>query len=352
MQYCNVIENNKKLRIVYMGTPKFAAEILESLSKYPHGEIVALYAQPDRKAGRGNKLQEPPTKILAKELGLEVYQPISFKNNEEELEKMRVLKPDVLIVAAYGMLLPQAVLDIPLYGAYNVHASLLPKYRGAAPVQRSLMAGDKQTGVSIMKMEAGLDTGAILLQQAVNIHDDENLCDDTESLLTALAKSGGTLMQASLNMLRENRLNFVEQNNELATYASKLTKQEAFINWEKSAEEIHNHVRGFYPNPGATTFLHFENKEPVQVRVEKGFVAERAGFDLQEFYAKNIDLLKDRPVGTILGIFKNYILVKCSTGHYGINQIRLAGKAPMDAKSFYNGYIKNNHNLFFQSPKD
>ncbi len=349
MKYCDVIEKNAKLRIVYMGTPRFAASILESLSNYEHAEIVALYAQPDRKAGRGNKLQEPETKILAQKLGIEVYQPQSFKNNQEELAKLQALKPDVLIVAAYGMILPQAVLDIPVYGAYNVHASLLPKYRGAAPVQRSLMAGDTQSGVTIMQMEAGLDTGPMLLQQAINIHDTESFSDNSESLLEALAESGAKLMMVALNMLRENRLNFVVQNDQEASYASKLTKQEAVINWQSDATKIHNHVRGFSPNPGATSLLNFPGKEAVPVRVEKGFVLERLDFNPKEFYEKNSLNEQDCIAGTLLGLYKNYLVVKCEDDHYGISQIRMAGKASMDAKAFYNGYFKNSPSLFFSS---
>ncbi len=336
------------MRIVYMGTPQFAAQVLENIVKFEHAEIVALYAQPDRQAGRGKKLHEPETKILATSLGIPVFQPQSFKNNPEALAQLKELNPDVLVVAAYGMLLPQEVLDIPKYGAYNVHASLLPQYRGAAPVQRALIAGDRLTGVTIMRMEKGLDTGPILLQQVVDIKDSESLSDNCYTLLEALADRGGKLMNMALNMIRDNRADVVMQNHEKATHAPKLTKQEALIDWAKSAEEIHNHVRGFSPNPGATAKLQINDKEPIQVRIEKGFVLERLGFDVVEWNTQNTQSpCSESHVGKIMGIYNDYILVKTGKGYYGISQIRLAGKDPMNAKAFNNGYFKNNESLQF-----
>ncbi len=331
-----------------MGTPLFAAQILENLLANDQIEIVALYAQPDREKGRGKKVQEPETKTLAKKFNIPIYQPLTFKNNEESLEELKSLKPDVLIVAAYGMLLPQAVLDIPNFGAFNVHASLLPKYRGAAPVQRSLMAGDKLTGITIMKMEAGLDTGPIVLQQAVKIHDDEDFSDNSASLLSALAEQGGKLMQLALTMLIEKRITYIEQNNELATHAPKLNKQEAQIKWQNEASQIHNHIRGYSPNPGASSNLHIDDKDGILARIEKGFVLEKTDMDLEQFYKNNNFQNSEISNGTILGIYKNYIVVKCGKEHYGITQIKLAGKNSMDAKAFHNGYLKNSKNIYFE----
>lgn len=160
------------LRIVFMGTPDFAASILRAVAAWEGGTVEAVYAQPDRPAGRGKKLKAPATKEAALELGIPVYQPLNFKT-DDAVRTLRDLAPDVLVVAAYGLLLPQCVLDIPRCGAYNVHASLLPRHRGAAPIQRALMEGDAVTGVTIMRMEAGLDTGPMLLQQAVSIEPDD-----------------------------------------------------------------------------------------------------------------------------------------------------------------------------------
>lgn len=329
------------MRIVYMGTPSFAAEILKRLHEYEHGEIAAVYTQPDRMGGRGkNKLVEPETKILAKALNIPVYQPEKFKNNPEAVAELIALAPDILVVAAYGMLLPQEVLDIPKYGAYNVHGSLLPKYRGAAPVQRALINGDTLTGVTIMRMEAGLDTGPTLLQQAISIHDTEENCHNAGTLLTDIAHSGATLLLEALELIRSNDVTLIKQNDELATYAAKLTKQEAQIDFTKTSTVIHNHVRGFSPNPGATASLIFEGKEPLAVRIEAGFPLERTDF-------QHTEEQNNAAHGEIVGIYKNYIVVKCENSFYGIKQIRLAGKPSMDAKSFQNGYLHTNSHAHF-----
>ena len=310
------------MRIVYMGTPFFAAEILKRLHGYEHGEIAAVYTQPDRLGGRGkNKIVEPETKVLAKELGIPVYQPEKFRNNPEAVAELSALNPDILVVAAYGMLLPQEVLDIPKYGAYNVHGSLLPKYRGAAPVQRCLLNGDTLTGVTIMRMEAGLDTGPTLLQQAISINDTEENCHNAGSLLMDIAHSGATLLLEALELIRNNDVTLIKQNDELATHAAKLTKQEAQIDFTNSSLAVHNHVRGFSPNPGATANL-LLNFEPAAEQ-------EKA------------------ECGEITGIFNNYITVKCGNSFYGIRQLRLAGKPSMDAKSFQNGYLRNNSHARF-----
>ena len=329
------------MRIVYMGTPFFAAEILKRLHGYEHGEIAAVYTQPDRLGGRGkNKIVEPETKVLAKELGIPVYQPEKFRNNPEAVAELSALNPDILVVAAYGMLLPQEVLDIPKYGAYNVHGSLLPKYRGAAPVQRCLLNGDTLTGVTIMRMEAGLDTGPTLLQQAISIIDTEENCHNAGSLLMDIAHSGATLLLEALELIRNNDVTLIKQNDELATHAAKLTKQEAQIDFTNSSLAVHNHVRGFSPNPGATANLLLDGKEPIAVRIEAGYPLERLNFEPAAEQEK-------AECGEITGIFNNYITVKCGNSFYGIRQLRLAGKPSMDAKSFQNGYLRNNSHARF-----
>lgn len=329
------------MRIVYMGTPFFAAEILKRLHDYEHGEIAAVYTQPDRLGGRGkNKVVEPETKVLAKEYGIPVYQPEKFRNNPEAVAELRELNPDILVVAAYGMLLPQEVLDIPKFGAYNVHGSLLPKYRGAAPVQRCLLNGDTLTGVTIMRMEAGLDTGPTLLQQAISINDTEENCHNAGSLLMDIAHSGAALLLEALEFIRNNDVTLIKQNDELATHAAKLTKQEAQIDFSKPSSVVHNHVRGFSPNPGATAHLIFDGKAPIAVRIEAGYPLERL-----EFEPKTEQ--KSAEPGEIVGIFKNYVAVKCKDSFYGIRQLRLAGKPSMDAKSFQNGYLRNNSHAHF-----
>ncbi len=330
------------MRIVYMGTPFFAAEILKRLHAYEHGEITAVYTQPDRLGGRGkNKLVEPETKVLAKELGIPVYQPEKFRNNPEAVKELKALNPDILVVAAYGMLLPQEVLDIPKHGAYNVHGSLLPKYRGAAPVQRCLLNGDTITGVTIMRMEAGLDTGPILLQQGVYINDTEENCHNSGTLLADIARSGAALLLEALELIRQGDVTLIRQNDELATHAAKLTKQEAQIDFSQTSVQIHNHVRCFSPNPGATAILLQENKDPIACRIEAGFPLERTDFAPAEEQ-------KSLPLGAVAGVYGKYIAVKCADSFYGIRQIRLAGKASMDAKAFQNGYLRNNPKTSFE----
>lgn len=334
------------MRIVYMGTPFFASEILKRLHGWEHAEIIAVYTQPDRLGGRGkNKLVEPETKILAKELQIPVYQPEKFRNNPEAVQQLKALNPDILVVAAYGMLLPQEVLDIPKYGAYNVHGSLLPKYRGAAPVQRCLLNGDTLTGVTIMRMEAGLDTGPTLLQQAIYINDSEENCHNSGTLLMDIAHSGATLLLEALELIRTGDVTLIKQNEALATHAAKLTKQEAQINFSDTSVNVHNHVRCFSPNPGATAILQLEGKDPIACRIEAGFPLERTAHA-----AAMEELNKEQPnikPGTVCGVYKNYIAVKCGQGFYGIRQIRLAGKPSMDAKAFQNGYLRGQANAAF-----
>lgn len=331
------------MRIVYMGTPFFATEILRRLHAEGKDEIIAVYTQPDKLGGRGkNKLIEPETKILAKELDIPVYQPEKFRNNPEASAELKALNPDILVVAAYGMLLPQEVLDIPKFGAYNVHGSLLPKYRGAAPVQRCLLNGDTLTGVTIMRMEAGLDTGPVLLQQAVSIDDTEENHHNSGTLLTDIARSGATLLLEALELIRNGDITLIPQNGELATHAAKLTKQEAQIDFTKTSLEIHNHVRCFSPNPGATANLVLEKREPAAVRVEAGYPLERTDFSPTEEQ-------KQAPCGEIVGIYEKYIAVKCRDSFYGIRSLRLAGKPSIDAKSFQNGYFRNNSRVSFTS---
>lgn len=322
------------MRIVFMGTPDIAAQILESLiTSNEDNNVVGVFTQPDRPAGRGKKIQYSSAKALALEHSISVYQPESMKTTESQ-ELLRSLNPDVLVVAAYGMILPQEVLDIPKLGAYNVHTSLLPKYRGAAPVQRCLIQGDKFTGVTIMRIEIGLDSGPILLQQAMEIKEDDNAA----TLLHALGKSGARLMLGALRMLNENRAAFIEQNHEIATYAHKLTKQEAVIDWTQSAKEIHNHVRGFSPNPGATTNLYMQARDAIAVRIENGK-------DLSEQNIYESGTLAQ--AGHVLGIHDDMLCIACGEGVYGIQSLRLAGKASVDIKTFKNGYKQYLESMYF-----
>ena len=235
------------LNIIFAGTPEFAASHLQSLIDSEH-HILAVYTQPDRPAGRGRKLTAGPVKQLALQHGLDVCQPVSLKDKSEQ-QQLAALDADLMIVVAYGLILPTAVLEAPRLGCINVHASLLPRWRGAAPIQRAILAGDSETGVTIMQMDKGLDTGDMLLVEKTPIHAD----DTAQSLHDRLADIGAKTLLTALDLLSKNQLKPEKQDDSLATYAEKIKKQEARIDWRQSAEHIHRLVCAFNPWPVAET---------------------------------------------------------------------------------------------------
>lgn len=236
----------KNLRIVFAGTPTFAASILsELINAYP---VSAVYTQPDRAAGRGQKLSACPVKQLAEQTAIPVFQPKSLRSAKAQ-EALVALKPDILIVVAYGLILPKAVLDIPTYGCLNVHASLLPRWRGAAPIQRALLAGDTDTGVTIMQMNEGLDTGDMLLKRSSPILKS----DTSETLHDTLASLGAKALLEVLSTL--DHLTPETQDDRQSCYAEKIQKQEGLINWHLPAEQIDRRIRAFYPWPGTFTTI-------------------------------------------------------------------------------------------------
>lgn len=319
------------LRIVFMGTPDFAASILKAVAAWEGGTVAAVYAQPDRPAGRGKKLKAPATKEVARELGIPVHQPLNFKT-DDAVRTLRELAPDVLVVAAYGLLLPQCVLDIPPCGAYNVHASLLPRHRGAAPIQRALMEGDAVTGVTIMRMEAGLDTGPMLLQQAVSIEPD----DTAGTLFEVLAEHGARLMVGALGMVAEQRAAFIPQNDDRATHAPKISPAEERIDWGLPARVIHNRIRGLTPVPGARTILHIPGREPLPLRVEPG-----EALDVSSGSGTPPPTLAGMPPGTVTAFDGEALVVACGEGAYRLTRLRPAGKPGMSATDFRNGRLRD-----------
>lgn len=241
------------LKIIFAGTPEFAALALEALIHSPH-QVIAVYTQPDRPAGRGLKLTPSPVNELANQYQLPVYQPTSLKD-AYEAERLASFKADVMVVAAYGMLLPSSVLRIPRLGCINIHPSLLPHWRGAAPIQRALFAGDAITGVTIMQMDAGLDTGPILLQRQYVMDPDEN----SETLHDKLAKLGADALIETLNLLAQDKVIAKPQDNNQATYAHKISKEEALIDWTQPAIQLEYEVRAFNPWPIAHTSWQGQN---------------------------------------------------------------------------------------------
>jgi methionyl-tRNA formyltransferase len=252
------------MRIVFMGTPEFAVPSLKALIE-SGDEVVAVVTQPDKPKGRGLEVTPPPVKTLAQKHGIPVLQPQKIKT-EEFLKQLEELKPDIICVVAYGKILPKGILELPKYGCINVHASLLPKYRGAAPINWAIIRGEKVTGITTMKMDEGMDTGDILLQREVPIEDE----DTAETLSHKLSLTGAEVLIETLNLLKEGKLKPIPQNHSQATYAPMLKKEDGEIDWGKTAEEIRNLVRGTLPWPGAYTFLDNKILKVYKVRVVEG----------------------------------------------------------------------------------
>ncbi|MCW8825732.1 MAG: methionyl-tRNA formyltransferase [Gammaproteobacteria bacterium] len=303
---------DESLDIIFAGTPEFAAEALRQLLTKGFN-VVAVYTQPDRPAGRGRKLTASPVKELALEHGLPVYQPESFKD-ESAVTELTELKPGLMIVAAYGLLLPPSVLEIPTHGCINIHASLLPRWRGAAPIQRAILAGDAETGITIMQMNEGLDTGAMLHKRVIPI----NPAESAGALHDRLALLGGEAMLEALDMLRSDSLKPEEQNDDEACYAAKLKKDEAQIDWNRSAEQIARQVAAFNPWPVAQTTW-----------------GDKA---LRIWQAIAVNELAGKTAGEVISANKSGIDVSCGAGVLRITELQMPGKKRVDAASFINAY--------------
>lgn len=307
------------LRVVFAGTPEFAAASLQALlnsATEHHYQLVGVYTQPDRPAGRGQKLVQSPVKQLAIANNIPVYQPLNFKQDEDKAQ-LAELNADIMIVAAYGIILPKAVLDIPKHGCINVHASLLPRWRGAAPIHRALIAGDSETGITIMQMDVGLDTGDMLLKA----HCDIKPSDTSASLHDRLAALGGSALIESLEKLKTGTLTAEKQDDKLSCYAAKLTKQEADINWAASAELIERQIRGLSPWPVA-------------------FTHSQAG--IMKIHAAQIASVSDEDStpGEILVVSKEGIIVATAQGSILISDVQFAGGKRMKIQDALNGKHK------------
>lgn len=303
------------MRVVFAGTPEFAVPCLQALLDAKEVDVVGVYTQPDRPAGRGKKLQPSPVKLLAQKYDAPVYQPQSLKE-QDDIHRLRELKPDLMVVTAYGLLLPQAVLDIPPLGCVNLHASLLPRWRGAAPIQRAIEAGDQRTGVTLMQIVKELDAGPMLAKYEVEIEPDET----SASLHDKLSARGGELLSENLQNLGESKWVPVDQNPSEVTYAAKLSKIESAMDWQLPALALERKARALFPWPIAS----FEFAE---TRLRVISCCSQAG----------VKELSTAHPGEVVSSDENGILVSTGDGLLQLNQIQKPGRKPLSIKDFING---------------
>jgi methionyl-tRNA formyltransferase len=304
--------SNPSWRIVFFGTPSFALPLLETLIQ-GSDEVVAVVTQPDREKGRGRKVIASPVKEVALKKGLSILQP--EKVNEVSFqEKLKGFGADLFVVAAYGQILPKTILSLPKYGAMNIHASLLPKYRGSAPIAWAILNGEKKTGITTMRMDEGMDTGDILLQSEIPIHEDET----TETLHDRLASLGAQLLSETLEKMKKGEIHPTPQDHSKATYAPMLKKEDGQIDWTKGAEEIDRQVRAFHPWPGAYTEWQGQILKIYKGEVRKGKPAGKAG--------------------TVLWVGTDFIEIETGKDSYLLKEVQLEGKRRMSTRDFLSGH--------------
>lgn len=299
------------MKVVYMGTPEFAVPCLETLINSKH-EVVGVFTQPDRKSGRGQKINITPVKSKAIEYNIPIFQPTTLKN-EDVIKEIENLNPDLIVVVAYGQILPKHILEIPKHGCINVHASLLPKYRGSGPINWVVINGEKKTGITTMYMDIGLDTGDMLLKEEIEIGEEETAGE----LHDRLMELGAKVLSKTLELVETNELNPIPQNNDESSYAPMLTKNLGIIDWSKSAEEIKNLIRGTIPWP--TSFTTYNNKV---MKIWKSSVIKSD---------------KQYDPGIILKLESDRILVGTGKGILAIEEIQFSGKKRMSVQSYLVG---------------
>ena len=308
------------MRVIYMGTPDFAVGALEEIIKAGH-EVVLVVTQPDKPKGRGKTMQFTPVKECALAYGLEVFQPAKVRESAN-IEYLRKFNPDIIVVAAFGQILPKAILDMPKYCCVNIHASLLPKYRGAAPIQWAIINGDEVTGVTTMRMAEGIDTGDMIAKRQVRIAEDET----GGSLFDKLADVGGKLCVETLKMIEDGTAEYTPQDSEQATHTSMIRKELGEIDWGKSAVEIERLIRGLNPWPSAYT--HLNNKT------------------FKIWKAAALDEAYDCEPGCICRVSKNEMHVMTGDGVLSLLEVQLEGKKRMDIESFLRGFSVEEGTIF------
>ncbi len=302
---------DQPLRIIFMGTPDFAVSTLKSLIAGPD-QVVAVVSQPDRPKGRGKKLVPTPVKEIAMAANLPVLQPTKIKT-EEFRNQLADYKPDVIVVAAYGRILPPQLLELAPHGCINVHGSILPKYRGAAPIQWAVINGDEKAGISIMQMDEGMDTGDILHQRIIDVSPDET----AGSLFEKLAQLGGEALLEALEMVKAGTLKPVVQDHQQATHAPMLKKEDGHIDWNQDAQTIHNRIRGFDPWPSAFCFL--DEKR------------------LRLFSPTVVHMDSEQSPGTVIKADKGGLLISTGSNCLEIEELQPEGKKRMKVEAFING---------------
>ena len=300
------------MRVIFMGTPDFAVETLEEIIAAGH-EVVLVVSQPDKAVGRSKALKYTPVKACAIEHGIEVYQPERIRDTEC-VEHLKGYQPDIIIVEAFGQIIPKVILDMPKYGCINVHASLLPKYRGAAPIQWAVINGDKVTGVTTMRMDEGLDTGDMILKEEIELAEDET----GGSLFDRLSKTGATLCVKTMEAIENGTAVYTPQDSSLATHTAKIHKELGSIDWTKPAKEIECLIRGLDPWPSAYTRLGDKT--------------------LKIWKAKVLDENTKAAPGCLAKVTKNTIWVQTGEGVLSLLEVQLEGKKRMTTESFLNGY--------------
>ena len=300
----------KDLRTVFMGTPDFALQTLQGLID-AGCNMVGVYTQPDRPKGRGKQLTAPPVKELALQYDIPVYQPVKLRQPEAVAE-LEALAPDLIVVVAYGQILPKSALDIPAHGCINVHASLLPKYRGAAPINKAIIDGETETGITTMYMDVGLDTGDMLIKKSLLIGPEET----AGALHDRLASLGRETMEETLQQLCAGSLQREIQDDEQSTYASMMKKEDGRIDWSRSSLAIHNHVRGLDPWPGAYTSLNGE---------------------LLKLARTSPDFTNGGKAGSVVSADKNGVRIACGSGTLLVQELQLAGRKRLAAGDFLRG---------------
>ena len=297
------------MNIVYMGTPDFAVPALEALACDPAHTVLAVFTQPDKPRGRKMILTPPDVKVCAQRLNIPVYQPASMRS-DEAFEQLAALKPDVIVVAAYGQILPKSVLDLPVYGCVNIHGSLLPKYRGASPIQQAVLNGDRVTGVTTMLMDVGLDTGDILLTKETAVGENETSAE----LFDRLSVLGGELITETLDALESGTVTPRKQDEALATHTSKIDKSMSPVDFTATAQEVHNLIRGLYSWPMATMTVGGK-----RVKIHKARMSDKSG-----------------RAGEILSV--KPLIIACSKGAVEILELQPEGKKKMTAEAFAAGH--------------